>query len=51
MRLTPKGAALQEKARDFPACVDAATGLDPDALSALRASILSVRSALLKAAG
>ncbi|MEI9985964.1 MAG: MarR family transcriptional regulator [Aliidongia sp.] len=51
VRLTEKGAALQEKARDYPACVDAATGLAPDALRALRTSILSVRSALLKAAG
>jgi MarR family transcriptional regulator, organic hydroperoxide resistance regulator len=51
VRLTQKGAALQEKARDFPSCVDAATGLLPDALSVLRDSILSVRAALLKAAG
>ncbi len=51
VRLTQPGAALQEKARDFASCVDGATGLAPDALSALRATIVSVRSALLKAAG
>jgi DNA-binding MarR family transcriptional regulator len=51
VRLTPKGAALQARARDFPACVDGATGLAPDALRQLRDGIRSVRAALLKAGG
>jgi len=49
IRLTPEGAALQAKARDFPSCVDAATGLTPQALRRLRSQILSVRAALLEA--
>ncbi len=51
VRITPEGAALQAKARDFPSCVDGATGLSPDALRTLRTGILSVRTALLKTAG
>jgi DNA-binding MarR family transcriptional regulator len=51
VRLTPQGAALAGKARDFPACVDAATGVAPEDLCRLRAEILAVRTALLKAAG
>jgi MarR family transcriptional regulator, organic hydroperoxide resistance regulator len=50
VRLTKKGAAMSEKARDFPACVDGATGLAPEALHKLRNTILSVRAALLNAA-
>ena len=50
IRLTKKGAALSEKARDFPACIDGATGLAPDVLGKLRSTILSMRAALLKAA-
>ncbi len=49
--LTKKGKALQHKARDYPSCVDGATGLSHDALGKLRTDILSVRTALLKAAG
>jgi DNA-binding MarR family transcriptional regulator len=49
VRLTQQGAALQETARDFPSCVDGATGLSPDALRRLRIEIQSVRTALLKA--
>ena len=49
IRLTPEGAALQAKARDFPSCVDAATGLAPEALRRLGTQILSVRTALLEA--
>lgn len=48
--LTRQGAALQEKARDFSACVDGATGLSGDNLRKLRASIQAVRTALLEAA-
>jgi len=51
IRLTEKGAALRETARDFPSCVDGATGLQGDALRKLRDDIRSVRSALYKAAG
>ena len=51
VKLTRKGKALQDKARDFPSCVDGATGLSDDALGKLRANILSMRTALLKAAG
>ncbi len=47
--LTRQGAALREKARDFPSCVDGATGLSPEALGMLRAQIQAVRTALLKA--
>jgi len=50
IRLTKRGKALQDKARDFPSCVDGATGLSDEALSRLRTNILSVRTALLKAA-
>ncbi len=51
VRLTRKGAAMREKASDYPSCVDAATGLAPDTLRKLRSAILSMRAALLKAAG
>ena len=51
VRLTKKGAALHAKARNFPSCVDAATGLSGDALGRLRSQMLSVRAALLKAGG
>lgn len=51
VRLTQAGAALRAKARDFPSCVDAATGLPGDALAGLRSQMLSVRAALLKAGG
>ncbi len=51
VQLTKKGDALREKARDFPSCVDGATGLAPEALRELRESILSVRAALLGMAG
>jgi DNA-binding MarR family transcriptional regulator len=47
VRLTEKGDALREKARDFPSCVDGATGLAPDALRKLREAILLVRATLL----
>ena len=50
IRLTPKGAALREKAAILPACIDGATGLPPDALRALRTEILSMRTALQTAA-
>jgi DNA-binding MarR family transcriptional regulator len=50
VRLTRKGTALRAKARHFPSCVAVATGLPTDALHRLRADILSVRTALLKAA-
>ncbi len=49
VRLTAKGAALCKQARDFPSCVDGATGLSADALRKLRTEILSVRTALLGA--
>ncbi|HVJ36090.1 MAG TPA: MarR family transcriptional regulator [Terriglobia bacterium] len=51
IRLTEKGAGLREAARDFPSCVDGATGLQGDALRKLRDDIRSVRTALYKAAG
>jgi|SRR5579859_1522246 len=51
VRLTPKGAELRATARDYPSCVDGATGLAPDALRQLRTSIQSVRTSLLKAGG
>ncbi len=51
VRMTQKGAALQEKTRDFPSCVDGATGLSTEALRKLRLEIQAVRAALLKAAG
>ncbi|MGO4725856.1 MULTISPECIES: MarR family winged helix-turn-helix transcriptional regulator [unclassified Inquilinus] len=51
VRLTEAGAALRDKARDFPSCVDGATGLSEDALRRLRSDILSVRTALLKTGG
>ena len=51
LRLTPQGAALRAKAGDIPDCVDAATGLAPEALRRLRDDILAVRTALLKSAG
>jgi MarR family transcriptional regulator, organic hydroperoxide resistance regulator len=51
VRLTKHGAAIREKARDFPSCVDGATGLSPEALRKLRLEIQSVRAALLKASG
>jgi len=51
IRLTEKGSALRTIARDFPACVDGATGLAGDALKKLRNDIRSVRTALHKAAG
>jgi DNA-binding MarR family transcriptional regulator len=50
LRLTRKGAAMQAKAREIPACVKAATGLSEKALRQVRTSILSVRTALLQAA-
>ncbi len=49
VRLTKKGASMRAQASEFPACVDAATGLAPDALHKLRATILSMRAALLNA--
>ena len=49
IHLTRQGAALREKARDFSSCVDGATGLSPEALTKLRVSIESVRTALLEA--
>jgi MarR family transcriptional regulator, organic hydroperoxide resistance regulator len=49
--LTKKGDAMRDKARDFPSCIDGATGLSPDALRKLREAILSVRATLLDAAG
>jgi DNA-binding MarR family transcriptional regulator len=50
IRLTEKGSTLRATARDFPACVDGATGLAGDALRKLRNDIRSVRSALHEAA-
>ncbi|SAL39969.1 MarR family transcriptional regulator [Caballeronia sordidicola] len=48
--LTRSGAAMRQKARDMPSCVDGATGLSPDALRQLRRSVLAVRKSLLEAA-
>src|SRR5262249_37417256 len=48
VRLTRKGAAMRAKARDFPACVDRATGPSPEALRKPKNEIRSVRAALLK---
>ena len=50
IRLTEKGAALRTTAKDFPDCVDGATGLEGTALRKLRDEIRSVRTALHKAA-
>lgn len=46
--LTTSGSRLRDAARDFPACVDAATGFSSEKLSALKADILEVRTNLLK---
>ncbi|MEJ0050009.1 MAG: MarR family transcriptional regulator [Methylovirgula sp.] len=51
VQLTKKGDTLRDKARDFPSCVDGATGLAPDALRQLREAIILVRATLLKEAG
>jgi len=50
IRLTEKGAALRGTARDFPSCIDGATGLQGEALRKLRDEIRSVRTALHQAA-
>jgi len=50
VHLTKTGAAMRAKARDFPPCVDAATGLSADMLRQLREKILAVRQHLLETA-
>ncbi|MDE1995756.1 MAG: winged helix-turn-helix transcriptional regulator [Rhizobiaceae bacterium] len=45
--LTETGRAMQAKARDYPACVDGATGLAPPALQKLKTQILEVRRSLI----
>jgi DNA-binding MarR family transcriptional regulator len=47
IRLTQRGSAMRNDARDYPACVDAATGLTPSDLLKLKNQILGVRRSLL----
>jgi DNA-binding MarR family transcriptional regulator len=51
VRLTPAGAALRAKTRDYSRCVDGSTGLSPADLKKLRQAILGMRRSLLAAAG
>jgi DNA-binding MarR family transcriptional regulator len=51
VRLTPTGAALRSKTRDYSQCVDGATGLSPADLKKLRQAILGMRRSLLASAG
>ncbi len=48
--LTKAGATMRASARDFPSCVDGATGLSADALRQLKRNILAVRANLIEAA-
>ena len=50
IRLTRTGAALKAKARDFPACVSAATGLSVADAKVLHRSIIALRKNLQKSA-
>lgn len=50
IRLTDSGRAMRAKARDFPACVDATTGLSPQKLAKLKQDIRTMRRHLLEAA-
>ena len=49
--LTRTGAALRAKARDLPACVEAATGLTQAEAEGLHAGILALRRGLQRSAG
>ncbi|MBJ3761766.1 MarR family transcriptional regulator [Maribius pontilimi] len=44
--LTEAGRALSQRAVDIPACVERATGLDADEISALRATLSNLRAAI-----
>ncbi|MGV1795299.1 MarR family winged helix-turn-helix transcriptional regulator [Rhizobium sp. A37_96] len=48
VRLTEEGNAIRTKARDYPACVDGATGLSPNALLQLKQQILGMRRSLIE---
>lgn len=50
VRLAPQGRALAERARDIPACILAATGLDLDRLIRLQQDITALRRHLEAAA-
>ncbi len=50
VQLTKAGAAMRAKARDFPPCVDAATGLNTEMLRQLKEKIIAVRRNLLETA-
>jgi DNA-binding MarR family transcriptional regulator len=46
VRLTDKGRAMREKARDIPDCILAASGLEIDELRRLQSEIIALRTAL-----
>lgn len=48
LHLTEAGRDLEERARDFPACMLECTGQTPEALLALRDQLVSLRNGLLK---
>jgi MarR family transcriptional regulator, organic hydroperoxide resistance regulator len=50
VHLTRTGKNLRDKARQFPACIDEATGLPPAELARLRQELVAVRGNLLGAA-
>lgn len=50
LRLTPQGRGLREKARDIPACILAATGLDVADLVRLQQEISALRQRLEQSA-
>ena len=44
--LTPSGQAMEVRAKDIPACVEAATGLDQDGIKWLREELSTLREGL-----
>lgn len=46
VNLTAEGKALEARARDVPACVEAATGLDSDGIAWLRGELATLREAI-----
>ena len=44
--LTPSGQEMEARAKDIPACVEAATGLDHDGIKWLREELSTLREAL-----
>lgn len=49
VQLTSEGRSLREKAREFPACIEKATGLAPTELTRLRRELIATRRNVLAA--